>query len=223
MVRKKIDQAIIKWAEFLLINTVAEATLNGETCTKVPTRGTPQGGIISIIFWNLEPDDLLDRFPDIHPSMINVFADDLVTGIDISTIEDRLNQNAKVMEIWARDCVLSFSASNTKIMIFTRKRNIRDPIVKVNGELVEGVENFRYLGVTLDSKLTWTKHIDNTCRKANIVMSNCRKMLGKIWGLKPKVMRWMYNSLVRWILTYGCLVWLNSAYKSSHIKILERV
>ena len=226
MVRKEIDPAIIKWAEYLLINRIAEATLNGETCTKVPTRGTPQGGIMSIIFWNLEPDDLLDRFPDVHPSMINAFADDLVdlvTGIDISTIEDRLNQDAKIMEKWARDCGLSFSASKTKIMVFTNKRNVRDPIVKVNGELVEVVENFRYLGVTLDSKLTWTKHIDTVCRKANIVMSNCRKMLGKNWGLKPSIMRWMYTSLVRPILTYGCLVWLNSAYKSSHIKKLERV
>ncbi len=53
MVRKEIDPAIIKWAEYLLINRLAEATLNGETCTKVPTRGTPQGGIMIIIFWNL--------------------------------------------------------------------------------------------------------------------------------------------------------------------------
>ena len=71
-------------------------------------------------------------------------------------------------------------------MIFTRKRNVRDPIVKVNVEMVEVVENFKYLGVTLDTRLTWTKHIDNICRKANIVMSNCRKMLGKIGALSLK-------------------------------------
>ena len=226
LVRKGIDPAIIKWSEHLLTNRIAEATLNGECVTKIPTRGTPQGGIMSIIFWNLEPDDLLDRFPDVHPSMINAFADDLVdlvTGIDISTIEDRLNQDAKVMETWASDCGLSFSASKTKIMVFTRKRNIRNPIVKVNGELVEVVKTFKYLGVTLDSKLTWTKHVDNITRRANIVMNQCRKMLGKNWGLRPKVCRWMYTSLVRPILTYGCLVWLNSAYKTTHIKKLEKV
>ncbi len=50
--------------------------------SKVPTRVTPH--------------DLLDNFPDKHPSMINAFVDDLVdlvTDIDISTVEDCIFQD----------------------------------------------------------------------------------------------------------------------------------
>ena len=226
MVRKNIDPAIIKWSEYLLCNRLVEASLNGECVVKIPNRGTPQGGVMSIIFWNLEPDDLLDRFPRVHPSMINAFADDivdLVSGIDISTIEDRLQQDARVMERWAASCGLGFSASKTKLMVFTRKKYVRDPKVTINNVQVEVVSTFKYLGVTFDSKLTWSNHIQNICRKANLVMMQARKVMGRNWGLKPKYARWMYISLVRPILTYGCLVWLNCAYKPTHIKRLEKV
>ena len=226
MSRKGIDPAIIRWSEYLLCNRLVEASLNDECVVKVPNRGTPQGGIMSIIYWNLEPDELLDKFPEIHPSMINAFADDIVdvaTGVDISTIENRLQQDARVMEAWAASCGLSFSASKTKLMVFTKKRKLRPPKVIINNEQVEIVDTFKYLGVTLDSKLCWTPHVENVCRKANIVMMQIRKVVGRNWGLKPKYCRWMYVSLVRPILTYGCLVWLNSAYKPSHSKKLERV
>ena len=56
-----------------------------------------------------------------------------------------------------------------------------------------------------------------------MTMSHCRKMLGKTWGLSPKVCRWMYISLVRPILSYGSIVWLKSTVQKSLIQRIERV
>ena len=226
MERKGIDPGIVRWSEYMLVHRECFATLNGETVMKVPTRGTPQGGILSIIFWNLEPDDLLDRFPQVHPSLINCFADDIVdiiSGIDMSTIECRLRQDIKILEKWATDSGLSFSGQKTKVMVFTLKRKYRNPILFLQGEQIEVVQHFKYLGVTLDSKLTWCKHVENITNKATKTLAMCRSTIGRNWGLKPKVCRWIYISLIRPILSYASVVWLKVAIEKSKFCKLEKV
>jgi hypothetical protein len=65
----------------------------------------------------------------------------------------------------------------------------------------------KYLGVILDNKLNWKFHIDNRIRKASIAYWQCRRAIGKTWGLKPKVVYWIYTSVIRPMLTYAALVW----------------
>jgi ribonuclease HI len=56
-----------------------------------------------------------------------------------------------------------------------------------------------------------------------MTMAQCRKMVGKNWGLKPKVCKWIYTSLVRPILTYAILVWINAMFTKAGKKKLEKV
>ena len=47
--------------------------------------------------------------------------------------------------------------------------------------------------------------------------------MGKHWGLTPKVCRWIYQSIILPIITYGSIVWLKSANKTSHMKQLGKI
>jgi hypothetical protein len=75
--------------------------------------------------------------------------------------------------------------------------------------------------VILDKKLDWKAHLKNRMSKA---YWQCRRAVGKTWGLSPKVVAWLYTSLVRLILSYASLVWwrrveLKNAQKSlSHLQ-----
>ena len=40
----------------------------------------------------------------------------------------------------------------------------------------------KFLGVILDSKLTWNDHITNQCKKAKGILMQCRKAVGPTWG-----------------------------------------
>ena len=40
----------------------------------------------------------------------------------------------------------------------------------------------KYLGVILDSRLTWKEHMDVTMRKAHSVLWVCRRACGARWG-----------------------------------------
>ncbi|MGR0202348.1 hypothetical protein, partial [Klebsiella pneumoniae] len=35
----------------------------------------------------------------------------------------------------------------------------------------------------------------------------CKRMVGSKWGLKPKIIYWIYTAIIRPIITYGPLVW----------------
>jgi len=45
----------------------------------------------------------------------------------------------------------------------------------------------KYLGVILDSLLTWREHLEVKVRKARNLLWDCRRACGMGWGLGPKV------------------------------------
>ena len=108
-------------------------------------------------------------------------------------------------------------------MIFTRKRNIKEPKIYLQGVELEYVQEFKYLGVTIDNKLNWRKHVEKQTKKAQIALNTGRRMIGSKWGLKPRQMIWFYESIVRPILTYGCIVWVNSLDRKYKVKLLGKV
>ena len=69
----------------------------------------------------------------------------------------------------------------------------------------------RYLGVILDSKLLFKRHIIEKTKKAVRLLNMIRNAVGKLWGPSPKAMKWMYETMVRPIITYGAIVWAHRA------------
>ena len=61
---------------------------------------------------------------------------------------------------WRSTNFLHFNVSKTKEMCidFRRNRTVISPIV-INGEAVEQVDSFKYLGVVFDKKLSFTEHV----------------------------------------------------------------
>jgi hypothetical protein len=49
--------------------------------------------------------------------------------------------------------------------------------------------------------LTWKKQLDKVINKAYKAFWTCRGTFGKTWGLKPKVIYWIYTAAVRPIVT----------------------
>jgi hypothetical protein len=72
---------------------------------------------------------------------------------------------------------------------------------------IELKKEVKYLRVILDSKLNWNSHVETRLKKATIVLWQCRKAIGRSWGLKPKVVYWIYTAIVRPILSYAYIIW----------------
>jgi hypothetical protein len=50
------------------------------------------------------------------------------------------------------------------------------------------------------------KQLDNVINKVYSVFWMCRSMFERTWGLKPKVVYWMYIAVVRPIVAYAATV-----------------
>ena len=81
----------------------------------------------------------------------------------------------------------------------------------------------KFLGIILDSKLSWNEHIENVCKKAKGILMQCRKAVGPTWCFKPATMRWIYEVMVRPVLGYGANIWLNGTRTQHNEKLLNGV
>jgi hypothetical protein len=73
-------------------------------------------------------------------------------------------------------------------------------MIQLSGEV-------KYLGLTLDKGLTWKTKLHKVINKTYKAFWTGRGMFGKTWGLKPKVIYWIYSVVVRPIVTYAAAVW----------------
>ena len=108
-------------------------------------------------------------------------------------------------------------------MIFSQKHTTPNivPLV-VRGTPINISEEAKYLGLILDRKLSWKQNCQERVRKATIALYPRKNAIGKRWGLQPKVVHWLYTTVVRPIVLYGC-VWWTAVNKKSYLNSLIKV
>ena len=73
----------------------------------------------------------------------------------------------------------------------------------MNGSKLEVSKKAKLLGVTLaEQQVTWKPHIT---RKAATVLMQCRQIVGKTWGIKPSMMKWIYTAMIHPIMSCACV------------------
>lgn len=79
--------------------------------------------------------------------------------------------------------------------------------IKLFNVVLEMKDHFKYLGVTLDNTLSFSKHIEKAVIKGRRALWATKSMLSKRWGLNTKAMLWIYNQIIIPRVTNGCITW----------------
>ncbi len=118
---------------------------------------------------------------------------------------------------------LEFGAEKTEAVIFTHKqiRTSDLPHLRMGNSMLEYSELVKYLGIILDSKLSFGPHIRDKAKKATRLLYHVRSSVGQLWGPNLYLVRWVLTGIVRPRITYGAIVWAKAA--SNHKKQLDRV
>ena len=82
----------------------------------------------------------------------------------------KLQSDLDNIDVWCRWNQLTVNTSKTKCMLFGSKRflDVRMlPKITLSGNIIQFVENFKYLGVILDNKLNLRLHAQNIYKLAS--------------------------------------------------------
>ena len=222
-----IDETTAGWISYMVKNRYVSITHKNKTTKIKIMRGCPQGGILSPFLWNLIVDDLLRYSAKEIPGYLQAFADDLATlseGQDLSIIRARTQKTVNTIEEWCKANGLNISALKTKIIMFTWNKKWTPPKpILVGGVEIGLSSSVKFLGVTLDEKLSFKEHINNITKKATASLMQCKRAVGPTWGLSPKTCNWIYRAAIRPILSYSSVIWINALSKQVNINKLEKV
>jgi hypothetical protein len=125
------------------------------------------------------------------------------------------------LERWLSKWRIAINVSKSSAMLFVKTgRRVPQPRpLRLFGEPIEWVNTARYLGVTLDKRLTWSKHIDQVRKKAAQRLGILGPLLNKRNSLSIRNGVLLYKKLIRPMMDYGCPVWRSAAH--SHVQKLQ--
>jgi ribonuclease HI len=184
-------------------------------------KGIPQGSVISCTLFNIVFNEILNHIDE--PIKYCAYADDLVIfskGKTTKEIEARLQTTFDRINLNMKQRGLIISKDKTKSMLFStkHKRNIEEPKIKLDRQVLESVKKFTFLGVTFDTKLNWTKHIENTTAKTKQNLRVIRMLSNTTYGSDRKTLLKLHDALISSINNYGAIA-LNNLTKNQDNKL----
>lgn len=222
MKEMQIPSSIRKLYVNLLKNRRVSAELQGEEITRIPKRGSPQGGVLSPLIWILIMNTILPFFRG-GPIKIVGYADDiilLVAGKHPPTLVELMNEALKEVLDWGKTHGLVFNPSKTQAVRFSQCRKFSGwRKLKMNGTGVEYQDEMKYLGVTLNRFLLWRPHVMERIKKAIKTMNLANAAIGQKWGFSSEKALWVYTAMARSVSTYGAMVWANDTTKTIRTEI----
>jgi hypothetical protein len=167
--------------------------------------GVAQGGIISPFLFSLYVNDMPS--PSRHVDLA-LYADDtavIATFRQPALLVRYLEVYLRDLERWLSEWRIAIKVSKSSAMLVAKTdRCIPKPrAVQLFGEPIEWVDDFRYLGVTLDKRLTWSKHIDQVRKKAAQRLGTLGPLLNRS-GLSIRNGVLLYKQLIRPMMDYAC-------------------
>jgi hypothetical protein len=106
------------------------------------------------------------------------------------------------------------------LQFYTKTGQITDLEVHYESKQITAVNTIKFLGLKIDSTLSWKKHIDSNIPKLN-------KACFAIRQVKPymalQTLKTIYFSYFHSIVTYGIIFWGNSVHSQYIFKIQKRM
>ena len=179
-------------------------------------QGLPQGSVLSPMLFNIYTSDMENEsFRTIQ------YADDFALYFEDPKLENCLNKLNLIMEtieVWTTKKHFTISPTKTYATIFTRHNIPNYENLQLSSYVIPYKKEIKYLGITMDQKLTWKSHISNLIAKAEKSLNLLRLTTRRYWGADITTSLLMYRATIRSIIDYGCIF-----YGAASDSLLKRV
>ena len=202
-----IRGSALKWFDSYLSQRKQYVSYNGtQSNFRDVTCGVPQGSILGPVLFLIYINDIVHVSRVLFPIL---FADDsnvFLSGKSPDEMIDIMNTELDRLFIWLQANTLSLNIKKTHFMFFCppKKKALFSKSLQILGQTIEQKQETKFLGVMLDSKLTWASHatyIAKKMAKGIGILSKAKKYLPKSCLIT------LYYSFIYPYLNYCLEVW----------------
>ncbi|PWI64325.1 hypothetical protein PCL_11268 [Purpureocillium lilacinum] len=198
---------LARWAGSFMSDRSACVRYQDITTTSSPLQcGLPQGSPVSPILFLLYTEPIYRLG---NPKGRFGYADDtgiLCVGNSLEMTANRASRYVSELVTWGAANGISFDPAKTEVMHFCRTKPKVSPPVFHEGER-RPEKAMRWLGIWLDSTLTFKTHVEKWTARAQAVAHHLRGLANTKHGPLPSAMRRAVRACVEPVLLHGVEAW----------------
>ena len=199
-----LDPCLVGWILDFLTNRSQCVRVNNTLSSFLSSStGSPQGCVLSAFLYILYTNDCLSHF---HNRFIVKYADDSVI---VSLLSDEENSHGQVLDdflSWCDNAFLQLNVSKTKELCIDFRLSPQSPRKSLaNGETVDIVKNYKYLGTIIDDKLKFDLNTDMMYKKGQQRLY-CLRKLAK-FSIDKTLMKLFYSAYIETVISFSIICW----------------
>lgn len=215
--KMNVNSNLIKWVYSYLTARPQYVTFGNTTSNSVLTNtGAPQGCVLSPLLFTLYTSDCLSINADCK--MLKYADDTVIIGKIKSNNENLYRDQVKSFVNWCDENYLNLNVRKTKEMIVDfrkNKQNLENLYIKE--DVVETVNQYKYLGVTVDGKLNGSVNAHQLYIKG-LQRLHFLRILRNL-KVNNYVLSLFYKSIIESVLVFCLTCWFGNASKQDVNKV----
>ncbi|CAH2089919.1 unnamed protein product [Euphydryas editha] len=220
LVEFDVDPLICRYIrEFLKERVLIYRLRDGTEITRISRQGLAQGDPMSPILFNIVTIKLCNTL--VKTVKVSQYADDFAfycINQSIDFCANVIQSSLNIFITMLQEIGLEISLSKTKVCILTRKYKVPSISIRINNTEIKLTNCTKFLGMWVDSRLNWTRHVLETAQKCTAYVNILSSISSSKWGVHPSHLRRLYLALVRSRLDYGCII-----YGNANSRLLQRL